>query len=186
VHCNTNRTLPSESGGLLGSSSSAAGVFTSTAAAAAAAPVAAGHPCPHITFCCKRARPPPSPSSHTSHCLRLCPLPLYPPLPPKTRFVTRGDLSRLGLDHLLGSPLLRAYMHGFFMDARLYSKAAAAAQPHAYEAWRAAKVAQKLEEERQGRISVARKLPKVGRTVCLLGGGGEGVCVCVYEWGEGR
>jgi hypothetical protein len=52
-------------------------------------------------------------------------------------------------------------MHGFFMDARLYSKAAAAAQPHQYEAWRAAKVAQKMEEERQGRISVARKLPKV-------------------------
>jgi ribosome biogenesis protein ENP2 len=62
----------------------------------------------------------------------------------------------------LGTPLLRAYMHGFFMDARLYSKAAAAAAPHAYEAWRAAKVAAKMEEERQGRISVARKLPKVG------------------------
>ena len=55
------------------------------------------------------------------------------------------------------------------MDARLYSKAAAAAQPHQYEAWRAAKVAQKMEEERQGRISVARKLPKV----CVM-------CVCVW------
>jgi ribosome biogenesis protein ENP2 len=90
--------------------------------------------------------------------------------------VTRGDLARLGLDHLLGTPLLRAYMHGFFLDARLYSKAAAAAQPEAYEAWRAAKVAAKLEEERQGRISVARKLPKVG-----VGG----VCMCVWGGGGG-
>ncbi|KAF8054988.1 nol10 [Scenedesmus sp. PABB004] len=81
------------------------------------------------------------------------------------RFVTRADLGRLGLEHLLGSPLLRAYMHGFFMDARLYAKAAAAAQPFAYEAYRAARVAAKLEEERQGRISVVRKLPKVNRAV---------------------
>lgn len=34
------------------------------------------------------------------------------------RFVTRADLARLGLDHLLGSPMLRAYMHGFFVDNR--------------------------------------------------------------------
>lgn len=27
-----------------------------------------------------------------------------------------------GLSHLIGSPLLRAYMHGFFMDIRLYHK----------------------------------------------------------------
>jgi hypothetical protein len=103
-----------------------------------------------------------------------CPphLPMSPPsvLPPSPRrFVTRSDLSRLGLSHLLGTPLLRAYMHGFFMDARLYSKAAAAAAPHAYEAWRAAKVAAKMEEERQGRISVARKLPKVRDSTCLCG-----------------
>jgi hypothetical protein len=65
------------------------------------------------------------------------------------------------LEHLLGTALLRAYMHGFFIDARLYSKAAAAAAPDAYEAYRAARVASKLEEERQGRISVVRKLPKV-------------------------
>lgn len=104
-------------------------------------------------------------------CLPAClaPLLLCPSPPPHThRFVTRTDLTRLGLDHLLGTPLLRAYMHGFFMDARLYSKAAAASQPAAYETWRASKVAAKLEEERQGRISVARKLPKV--RVVLLGG----------------
>lgn len=76
------------------------------------------------------------------------------------RFVTRSDLTRLGLDHLLGTALLRAYMHGFFIDARLYSKAAAAVKPFAYEQYRASRIAAKMEEERQGRISVVKKLPK--------------------------
>lgn len=30
--------------------------------------------------------------------------------------------STIGLSHLVGSSLLRAYMHGFFMDIRLYHK----------------------------------------------------------------
>lgn len=30
---------------------------------------------------------------------------------------------KLGLSHLMGTNLLRAYMHGFFIDNRLYSKA---------------------------------------------------------------
>lgn len=30
-----------------------------------------------------------------------------------------------GLSHLVGSSLLRAYMHGFFMDIRLYHKVTA-------------------------------------------------------------
>lgn len=39
------------------------------------------------------------------------------------RFVTRQELDRLALGHLVGTPLLRAYMHGFFVDNRLYRKA---------------------------------------------------------------
>ena len=38
------------------------------------------------------------------------------------KFVTRTELDTLGLTHLIGSSLLRAYMHGFFMDIRLYHK----------------------------------------------------------------
>ncbi len=34
---------------------------------------------------------------------------------------------KLGLTHLVGTPLLRAYMHGFFIDNRLYGKAKAIA-----------------------------------------------------------
>lgn len=38
------------------------------------------------------------------------------------KFVTRKDLERLNLTNLLGTNLLRAYMHGFFIDHRLYAK----------------------------------------------------------------
>lgn len=34
------------------------------------------------------------------------------------RFVTKEDLDRLGLTRLVGTPALRAYMHGFFIDNR--------------------------------------------------------------------
>jgi ribosome biogenesis protein ENP2 len=34
------------------------------------------------------------------------------------KFVTVEQLQSLGLDHLIGTNLLRAYMHGFFMDIR--------------------------------------------------------------------
>jgi hypothetical protein len=38
------------------------------------------------------------------------------------RFVTKAELDALALGHLMGTPLLRPYMHGFFIDTRLYQK----------------------------------------------------------------
>ena len=38
------------------------------------------------------------------------------------KFVTRDELTQLNLTDLIGSNLLRPYMHGFFIDIRLYNK----------------------------------------------------------------
>ena len=38
------------------------------------------------------------------------------------KFLTLKELETLGLSHLIGSDLLRAYMHGYFMDIRLYNQ----------------------------------------------------------------
>lgn len=38
------------------------------------------------------------------------------------KFLTKEDLERLKLTGLIGTNLLRAYMHGFFIDYRLYKK----------------------------------------------------------------
>ena len=77
------------------------------------------------------------------------------------RFVTREELEKLGMTNLIGTKMLRAYMHGFFVDNRLYGKAKAIAEPFSYEDYRARKVEEKLAEERATRITVKKKLPKV-------------------------
>uniref|UniRef100_A0A4W4F2T5 Nucleolar protein 10 n=1 Tax=Electrophorus electricus TaxID=8005 RepID=A0A4W4F2T5_ELEEL len=82
------------------------------------------------------------------------------------KFVTRKDLETLGLTHLIGSPLLRAYMHGFFMDIRLYHKVKTMANPFAYEEYRKEKIRQKIEESRVQRVQL-KKLPKVNKELAI-------------------
>ena len=68
------------------------------------------------------------------------------------KFVSRSDLSALGLDHLVGTDVLRAYMHGYFIDLRLYEKAKAIANPFAYDQYLAKQREARLEAERASRI----------------------------------
>lgn len=68
------------------------------------------------------------------------------------KFVTRAELSTLNLDHLIGTSVLRAYMHGYFVDLRLYEKAKSIANPFAYEEYLEEQRRTKLEAERAGRI----------------------------------
>uniref|UniRef100_A0A8C2XIX5 Nucleolar protein 10 n=1 Tax=Cyclopterus lumpus TaxID=8103 RepID=A0A8C2XIX5_CYCLU len=82
------------------------------------------------------------------------------------KFVTRKDLENLGLSHLVGSSLLRAYMHGYFMDIRLYHKVKSMANPFAYDEYRKDKIRQKIEESRTQRVPV-KKLPKVNKELAL-------------------
>jgi len=79
------------------------------------------------------------------------------------KFVTREDLERLNLTNMLGTNLLRAYMHGFFIDHRLYAKAKAVADPFAYEEYRQQRIREKLDAARAARITVKKKLPKVNQ-----------------------
>jgi len=82
------------------------------------------------------------------------------------KFVTKKDLENLGLTHLIGSPFLRAYMHGFFMDIRLYHKVRLMVNPFAYEEYRKDKIRQKIEETRAQRVQL-KKLPKVNKELAL-------------------
>lgn len=78
------------------------------------------------------------------------------------KFVTPNELDDLGLGHLRGSKVLRAYMHGFFIDMRLYHKAKSIVEPFAYEEYKNKRVRQKIEEERASRIQLS-KVPKINR-----------------------
>lgn len=92
------------------------------------------------------------------------------------KFVTNNDLERLGITNLIGSDLLRPYMHGYFMDIRLYNKVSSMAEPLGFEAWRKERLRTKMEERLGQRITrkMPTNLPKVNRTLAARLASGEG------------
>ncbi|GBB97896.1 hypothetical protein RclHR1_00310024 [Rhizophagus clarus] len=79
------------------------------------------------------------------------------------KFVTRKELENLGMDQLIGSNVLKPYMHGFFVDLQLYEKAKLISNPFAYADYREKMIKEKLEKERESRIRITKKLPKVNK-----------------------
>lgn len=77
------------------------------------------------------------------------------------KFVTKKELESLGMDHLIGTNVLKAYMHGFFVDFKLYEKAKSIANPFAYEEYKKKQIEAKFEAQRKTRISTS--LPKVNK-----------------------
>ncbi|XP_061356188.1 uncharacterized protein LOC133300623 [Gastrolobium bilobum] len=81
------------------------------------------------------------------------------------KFLTKEELERLNLTNLIGTNLLRAYMHGFFINYALYKKAKALTDPFEYEAYIEQQKREKMESERASRITIRKKLPKVNRAL---------------------
>ncbi|KAM5548387.1 hypothetical protein ABKV19_000017 [Rosa sericea] len=80
------------------------------------------------------------------------------------KFLTKEDLERLRLTKLIGTNLLRAYMHGFFVRYSLYKKAKAFVEPFDISEYIEQQKKEKLEKEFAGqRITKKRKLPKVNQ-----------------------
>jgi len=84
------------------------------------------------------------------------------------KFVSREEVENLGISNLVGTNLLRAYMHGYFISASLYSKVRAVANPFEYEQYRKRKIKQQIEDKQASRISAKfskrardRLVPKV-------------------------
>ena len=69
------------------------------------------------------------------------------------KFVTRDDLEKLGVSNLIGTPLLRGYMHGFFMNVNLYNRVKAVANPFEYEEYQKKKLKERLDAKRSSRIA---------------------------------
>lgn len=73
------------------------------------------------------------------------------------KFVSRDDLEKLGISDLVGTPMLRGYMHGFFMAMDLYNRVKAVANPFEYEEYRKKKLKERLEAKRSSRIAPKHK-----------------------------
>jgi len=68
------------------------------------------------------------------------------------KFVTRKELTALALDKLIGTKVIKSYMHGYFIDVRLYEQAKLIVNPFAYEEFREKKILERIEKERESRI----------------------------------
>mmetsp|Transcript_34146 Transcript_34146/g.73798 ORF Transcript_34146/g.73798 Transcript_34146/m.73798 type:complete len:689 (-) Transcript_34146:8-2074(-) len=77
------------------------------------------------------------------------------------KFLTMKEIEELGATGLLGTPMLKGYMHGFFMEMKLYSKLRAVSKPFEYEEHRKRKIREKIDAKRESRIAPVRRLPKV-------------------------
>src|SRR3990167_1003431 len=73
------------------------------------------------------------------------------------KFVTRQQINQLGLSKLVGTQYLRAYMHGYFMDARLYRKILDIANPYSYADYVEDRIKKKREDQQQSRITKTKK-----------------------------
>jgi ribosome biogenesis protein ENP2 len=67
--------------------------------------------------------------------------------------------SSLGLDHLVGTPALKPYMHGYFLSLKLYDTARTIANPFAYAEHRERVVREKLEKMAETRIRAPKNMP---------------------------
>lgn len=74
------------------------------------------------------------------------------------KFLTKPDLKSLSLDHLVGTAMLRPYMHGYFVDTKLYEQARLVANPYVYDEERQKRVQEKVEKERASRIRGVKKV----------------------------
>lgn len=79
------------------------------------------------------------------------------------KFVTKSEVDELGASGLIGTPMLKSYMHGYFIDMKLYNKLRAVSKPFEFEEHRKRKIREKIEEKRRSRITAQKRLPKVNK-----------------------
>jgi len=68
------------------------------------------------------------------------------------------NVCSLGLDHLIGTPALKPYMHGYFLSLKLYDTARIIANPFAYEEHRQKMVREKMDKMAETRIRSKKEL----------------------------
>lgn len=83
------------------------------------------------------------------------------------KFITLAELQELGLDHLIGSSLLRAHLHGYFIDIKLYKKVLSRAPTNTLENARKDMIKKQLDSRREKRVKLAADVPKVNKDLFI-------------------
>jgi len=74
------------------------------------------------------------------------------------QFVSRETLEQLSADDLIGTKFLKPYMHGYFMEVKMFQKLKRASEPFAYEEYRKKKISEKVESRRKMRVTPKPKV----------------------------
>lgn len=73
------------------------------------------------------------------------------------KFLTTLDLEKLNASNLIGTPALKAYMHGYFMELKSYQKLVSAINPFAFEKFKKDQIDKRLREQQEKRINIKSK-----------------------------
>lgn len=71
----------------------------------------------------------------------------------------------MGLIHLIGTPALKPYMHGYFLSLKLYTTARLIANPQSYADYRDKVVSDRLAAKAESRIRARKDQPKVNKAL---------------------
>ncbi|KAF7457348.1 Nucleolar protein 10 [Cryptosporidium felis] len=80
------------------------------------------------------------------------------------QFVTPEQLKEWGVEHLIGSSFLRAYLHGYLMNSKLFNDLKDIINPFDYEKYRKEQARKKLEEKSSMRIPLRQNKQVAGKT----------------------
>lgn len=69
------------------------------------------------------------------------------------------------MDHLVGTPALKSYMHGYFLSLKLYDAARTISNPYIHEEHREKMIKNKIEKLSETRIRARKNAPKVNKTL---------------------
>ncbi|GBE61589.1 nucleolar 10 [Babesia ovata] len=76
-------------------------------------------------------------------------------------FVTRQQLEEINAAELIGTNMVKDYMHGYFIDSDVYRKLKSASSDFDYEAYRKKKIQEKIDAKRQMRLPLRQKKTQV-------------------------
>jgi hypothetical protein len=94
------------------------------------------------------------------------------------KFVSREEVEKLGIENLIGTSMLRAYMHGFFMDTKLYREAKVQHTPSAlgFTGFQPCQLPSHTRRQAVLGLSIVHRLDSVYRLLCQLN---EHSCIVV-------
>ena len=83
------------------------------------------------------------------------------------KFITLQELEDLGMDHLIGSPLLRAHLHGYYVNIKLYKKVLSRVPTNTLENMKKDMIKKQLESQRDKRVKLTTNVPKVNKDLFM-------------------